>query len=595
MSEWAENSRVLTPEATAEYGPWRNDRAPYLVEMMDAVCDPNVHEIAIMSASQVGKSEVALNIIGWTIATRPAPIMTVLPSVEMGESWSKDRLAPMIRESPELRDKVRESKSRYSHNTILYKSFPGGQITISGANSAASLSSRPIQTLIFEEVDRSPSDVDGEGDPVNLARKRTSTFSNKKVVLISSPKHKGSSRIETAYENSDKRRYFVPCPHCGEFQTLEFASLRYDKGNTASTYYECAVCRGAILDGHKREMLALGEWRAERKHFRVGFHVSALYSPWVPFAEITTEYEEAGDSEELLKVFHNTYLGIPYETSDESIPTHELVSRREIYNAEVPCGVLVLTAGVDVQADRLEYEVVGWSETESWSIANGKIFGDPSTPLPWLELDALLEKPWHHETGITMKIAATGVDSGGHWTQVVYGYCRERTSKRVFAVKGVGGPGRPLVGSPFGRRSGRDRRKVELYPVGTDEAKDTLYSQLRVSKSSYGYCHFPMRPEYSEAWFGQLTAEVLTLKEHNGVAVRVWQLPSGKRNEALDSRVYAMASLAILRPVWEAVESRIQTKVELSKHEARDAELKHVTSSAPRRLRKRSSFVSWNT
>lgn len=605
VSEWAERYRVLTSQASAVYGPWRNDTAPYLTEMMDCVCNPNVHEVAIMAASQVGKSEVALNVIGWTIATRPAPIMVVLPSVEMGEGWSKDRLAPMIRESPDLRDRVHEAKSRFSHNTILYKSFPGGQITIAGANSAASLCSRPIQLLVFEEVDRAPANVDGEGDPVNLARKRTSTFvTDKKVVLISSPRVKGVSRIEKAYENSDQRKYHVPCPHCGSSQALEFSGLRWERGDPGDAHYQCLHCSKEIRDGHKREMLAAGRWVPSKKHSRVGFHISALYSPWVQFSEIAAEYEEAGDNQELLKVFFNTYLGLPYEMTADAIPTHELVARREEYAAEVPQGVLVLTMGVDVQADRLEYEVVGWSETESWSVAVGRIFGDPSTPLPWNELDALMAKPWHHEGKVDLKIAATGVDSGGHWTQVVYGYCRERASKRVFALKGVGGPGRPLVGSPYGRRSGRDRRKVELYPVGTDEAKDTLYAQLRVSRGSYGYCHFPLRPEYSDAWFEQLTAEVMVQAESGGLRSHSWVLPSGKRNEALDARVYAMAALAILRPVWEAIESRLQEKIEHQKtletpqqqqSEAHHAqEQRTVTRPPERRLRRRSALAEWN-
>ncbi len=558
VSAWADAERQLSAESSAEPGKWITARAPYQRGIMDAFNDPAVETIVVMSAAQVGKTECLNNILGFIIDQEPSPILVVQPTLEMGQAWSKDRLAPMLRDTVTLRGKVQDVSSRESENTILHKAFTNGHLTISGANSAASLASRPVRIVLCDEVDRYPQTAGTEGDPVKLAFKRCATFWNRKKLVTSTPTVRGVSRIERFFEESDKRLFYVPCPHCGEYQVLVWKNVKWPRDETGAylpleAAYVCEFCQKPITDAHKPAILARGEWRPTAKSRGVaGFHLNELYSPWVKFGDIAADFLEAKKSPDTLQVFVNTSLGEVWDESGETISDDLLMSRREQYYAEVPEDVVVLTAGVDVQDDRVEVEVVGWGAgEESWNIDVREFHGDPSRDEIWKQLDAYLQRDWKHETGAKLKIASTCVDSGGHFTQTVYSWVKPRQIRRVFAVKGSNQPGRPIVG----RFTSGNNQRVKLFPIGTDTAKELVYARLKIETPGPSYCHFPLEREAE--YFKQLTAEKLVTKFFKGRMSRKW-VAIRKRNEALDMRVYATAALYILNPDFEALGKIIQ-------------------------------------
>jgi phage terminase large subunit GpA-like protein len=555
VSQWADKYRKLSPESAAEPGQWRTDRAPYQRGIMDAVNDPLVTDIVVIKSAQVGWTEMLGNVIGYYIEYDPAPILIIQPTIEMGQSWSKDRLAPMLRDTPCLRGKVKDPRSRDSNNTILHKTFDGGHLSIAGANSSAGLASRPIRILLCDEVDRYPPSAGTEGDPVNLARKRTTTFWNKKRLMGSTPTVKGLSRIEAAYAVSDQRRYFVPCPHCNELQTLKWANVKWPEGHPDQAFYSCEHCAAVITDADKHAMMQRGEWIAEKEFSgTAGFHINELYSPWVLFSEVVQNFLEARLTPETLKTWVNTSLGETWEEQGEAIDETGLLSRRENYGPEVPEKAVILTAGVDVQDNRLEIEVVAHADHgETWSLEYNVIHGDPSQPTTWQQLDDYLQTTFTHETGRPMRIIATCIDTGGHHTHTVYRYCKTRYARRIFATKGMGGQ-RPFVSKPSKANAGN----VPLFTIGVDMGKDALYARLKVASPGAGYCHFP--EHYDADYFAQLTAEKAVTKYVQGKATRAWvKKSSGGRNEALDCRLLAMAALEIINPNMRKLGQRLGT------------------------------------
>ncbi len=524
---------------------------------MDAVSDQTVETVVVMASAQVGKTEVVNNVVAYHIDQDPCPILVLQPTLEMAQTWSKDRLAPMLRDTPCLRGRVRDARARDSGNTMLHKQFPGGHITMCGANSPAGLASRPIRVVLSDEVDRYPFSAGTEGDPVGLAEKRTTTFFNRKKVRTSTPTIKGVSRIEAAFLASDRRRYHIPCPHCGSKQVLRWHGIRWDKdaggGNLPNTAaYYCEECGGQITDADKARVLGRGEWQAEAEFTGVaGFHLSALYSPWVTFAEIVREFLAAKHSPEKLQVWTNTVLGETWEEQGQQADAGTLLSRREVYGPIVPEGAGLLTAGVDVQGDRIEVEVLAWGEaSETWSMEWRALPGDPSKPQVWQDLDDYLLRPWTHEGGQQMRIACVCVDSG-YLTDDVYRFVRPRTARRVFAVKGIDGAGKPIAGRPSSSNAG----KVPLYPVGVETAKDALFARLGITTPGPGFQHFTT--DHDEEYFAQLCAEKRVTKHRQGFPVQTW-VKSRARNEALDLRVYAMAAYAILNPNMTAVMQRLR-------------------------------------
>jgi phage terminase large subunit GpA-like protein len=546
VSQWADRYRKLSAEASAEPGQWITARNEPMRGVMDAVSDPLVVQVTVMSSAQVGKTETLSNILGYHIAQDPAPILFVQPTLNMAETYSKDRLAPMVRDTPALSGKIADSKSRDSNNTLLKKNFPGGHVTLTGANSPADLASRPIRVVLLDEVDRYPPSAGSEGDPVNLAIKRTTTFWNKKILLTSTPTVKGVSRIEMAWEASDQRRYHVACPDCQGEQHLKWAQVHWPEGQPLAAEYACEHCGSLWGDAARWRALKTGRWIASAPfNGNAGFHLNEIYSPWVRLGDMARGFLDAKKSPETLKTWVNTSLGESFEETGEKVDDNALASRGEDWNGKAPAGVLVVTAGIDVQDDRFEVERVGWGvDEESWSLEHRVIYGDPSAPAIWAELDAYLAETTPTADGRTLAISASAIDSGGHHTQAVYKFAKDRAKRRVWAIKGM--PGKRPVWPP--KASKNNIGKVNLFLVGVDSAKDSIYSRLRIAEPGPGYSHFPKGRDPS--YFAQLTAETVVTKYVKGFPARVWQKRPGARNEALDCRVYAYAALQSLNVKW---------------------------------------------
>lgn len=548
----------LSAEDSSEPGQFGLDRAPYQREILDAISDPAIQEVVVKSSAQIGKTTLLKAVIGYHIDADPAPMLMLQPTLEMAESFSKDRLAPMIRDTPTLRGKIADPRARDSGNTLLHKRFTGGHVTLAGANSPASLASRPIRIVMCDEVDRYPPSAGTEGDPVDLARKRTATFWNRKVILVSTPTKEGVSRIDAAWQESDQRRFFVPCPHCSEYHTLEWANIRYEQNQPEAAMMACPNCGGLFGDSDKPRMLRHGQWRPTAKSSGIaGFHVSELYSPWRTYGQIAADYERVQDKPEQLRVWINTSLGECYEEKGEAPEAQRLYDRRERYPSNVvPEDVVFLTAGVDVQADRLEIEIVGWYPGKrSYQIDYRVILGDTSKVdgdgSPWIELARIIgTEAWPRKSGAAMPLRFTAIDSG-YRTTVVYDFCRKFPISRVAPVKGrddqifVISPPRAIDR----KRGGTPVRGTKLYTIGSSVIKSELYGWLHLDKAEDGtpppgYCHF--NEDRDLQYFKDLTSEKLVTRMIRGFPRHVWVRDPNLRNEALDCRVYARAAAAIV-------------------------------------------------
>lgn len=509
---------------------------------MDAVADESVREIWVMKSAQVGWTEILNNVIGFYIHQSPSPMLLVQPTLEMAEAWSKDRFAPMIRDTPALASRIADPRARDSGNTLLHKKFTGGHLTVAGANSPAGLASRPIRVVLFDEVDRYPASAGTEGDPISLGKKRAATFWDRKVLAGSTPTIKGSSRIEAGFESGDQRFYMVPCVHCGEMQRLVWAQVRWPDGQPELAVYVCVACGSELTDADKPEMLRAGTWQASRESRGIAsFHISELYSPWSTWADMAVAFVQAKKLPETLQTWINTSLGETFEERGEQVEAVGLAGRRENYTAQsIPQQTLLLTAGVDVQDDRLEVTVVGYGrDEEMWIVEHGVLRGDPGSDSLWNDLDGYLSRKRETEDGRSLLVEAAAIDSGGHFTQQVYAYCAKRKSRRIWAIKGAGGFGRLIWPKSAGRAG---KTSAQVFIVGVDTAKDVLFARLkRVHQPGAGYIHFPASVD--EVYFDQLTAETLIYRMVQGRRVRSYKpKSSGSRTEALDCLVYAYAA-----------------------------------------------------
>ncbi len=561
LSEWADKYRMLSAENSAEPGRWHTDKAPYQREIMDAIGDPRLRKVVVMSAAQIGKTAMLMNMLGYFMHYSPAPILVMQPTLEMGQTFSKDFLAPMLRDTPVLRNLV-DTKSRYAGNTILKKNFPGGHVTIIGANSPASLASRPIKVLLADEVDRYPASAGTEGDPLLLGQKRQTTFWDKKTVVVSTPGNKGVSRIAKEFEESTQEEWNVPCPKCGHHQPLIWANLLFDREAPGLRIrYRCEKCEAESTEHQWKSMGKYGKFVAANPGAEArGFHLNTLASTFCGWDEVVRKFLSAhealsiGNPEEM-KTWVNTELGEPWDEPGTQLEDAELYSRREQYEAEVPDGVLVLTAGVDVQDDRFEVEVVGWGVgKESWGIRYQKIYGDMMKGQVWDDLDRFLLTPFRKKDGTALQILCTCVDSGGHHADQVYRFTKERYERRVFAIKGKGGADVPFIQNP----TTNNRVKTPLFILGVDNGKAILYQRLRHPTKGPNYCHFPQNEEagYDEFYFKGLTSEKQVIRFRKGRSVIAWELKDSKykRNEPLDLRNYATAALEIANPVLKKQE-----------------------------------------
>lgn len=554
-ASWAEARRVLTSAETPEPGPWRNDRFPPGIEPMQrlALHDP-CQRVVLMFAAQLIKSEICNNLIGYIVDHSPCPIMMLRPTIDDAEGFSKQRLRHLF-DGPSLKGKVKEPRARDSGNTLMLKEFPGGLIILAGANAPARLASWPVRVLVADEVDRYPESAGTEGDPLTLARARMSAFGLRaKELDASTPTIKGRSRIESEYLASSMALYHVPCPHCGEKFVITWDRLCYS-GNPEidsdfAAWLECPACAGRIEEHRKAALLAGGEWVHEHPDRRVkGYKINALYAApgRLTWRQIASEWIRANDRAKvgdtsLLQVFINTRLAETWEDRGERVDPGNLEARREPFPAKLPANIRAITAGVDVQDDRLEVEVVGWGAgMESWSLGYYVIPTDPLDRGTWQALDDILLHRWTREDAIELSIAATCVDSG-YRTQAVREFCRGRSRRRVMAIKGVAGGGRPIWDRKI-RKSGKNKDLGSFHAVGVDTAKDALQGYLRITAPGPGYAHFPS--DRDSLYFAMLTSEKrCKIKDRRGRESWEWRLiTEGTRNEALDCRVYALAAL----------------------------------------------------
>jgi phage terminase large subunit GpA-like protein len=522
---------------------------------MDAVSDPLIERISVQSSAQIGKTEIVLNVIGYHITHDASPMLVIQPTLEMGQAFSKDRISPMLRDTPCLRGKVIEAKSRDSSNTILHKRFPGGHLTIAGANSPASLASRPVRIVLRDEVDRYPASAGTEGDPAELAAKRAITFWNRKILSFSTPTVQGISRIEYEFLASDQRRFWVPCPRCGIFQTLRWAQVKFDRSENLRVWYECGECKSELSEMDKLKMVRHGEWRAEKPEVKghAGFFVNELYSPWSTWHKIAKEHLEAKGRAEVLRAWVNTSLGEVWQEEESfSIDTGKLAARREAY-VDVPAGGLVLTAGVDHQDDRLECVVKAWGVgEESWFLERKVFYGSPAKADTWKLLDDYLRTKWKHESGVELAVASTCIDSGGHYTQAVYEYTKRNQSRRMFSTKGMGGYGRQFLG----KVSRNNRQRAIVVPLGVDSGKKLIYDRLSIEDPGPSYLHF--NEACDEDYFLQLTSEKEVTKYNRGFPTKVWTLKDKRRNEMLDCEVLNLAAIRLLNADMGKIAERIQ-------------------------------------
>jgi phage terminase large subunit GpA-like protein len=553
VSEWADRERRLDSQSSSEPGRWYTSRAEYQRGIMDACSDPSTPEVVVMAGAQLGKTEAILNILGFHIAHDPCPILVMQPTLEMAHAFSKDRVAAgLVRSTPALRGKIKDPRARDSGNTTLHKVFPGGALTLVGANSAAGLASRPVRILLADEVDRFPSSAGTEGDPILLGRKRTATFWNRKVIMVSTPTNKGASRIEQAFEASDQRRYHVPCRHCEQFQVLKWANVQWIDKDPETARYACEGCGALWTDADRIWAIRNGEWRASKPFTGVaGFAINGMYSPWTPLADGVRDFMAAKKSPEMLRVWTNTYLGETWEDQGETVDDWALAERREPLPS-IPDEVIVLTAGVDVQDNRLEVTLLGHGrDDETWVLSHDTLWGDPSTPQLWTALDSKLFAQYETESGRQLMVRSSCVDSGGHYTNAVYSYCKRNAGRRVFAIKGVGGEGKAMVGRPSKNNVG----KCPLFPVGVHTVKDVVFGRLKVSEIGPSYVHFS--DTLPDEYFKQLTAEKIVTRYHKGFQRREF-IKTRPRNEALDCFVYALAAHAIIGVNVNALAARLE-------------------------------------
>ena len=555
VSEWADNYRKLSPESSAESGSWRTSRCEYQREIMDSFNSTGIERIVVMTSSQVGKTEILLNALGYYVDQDPSPVMVVQPNLTMGQAFSKDRLAAMIRDSDRLREVVSDAKSRDSGNTTMHKKFPGGHITISSSGSPAGLASRPIRVLFLDEIDRFEHNVKGEGSPISLATARTKTFFNRKIFMCSTPTIKGISAIESAFEESDMRYYNVPCPECKHKQVLKWKNVIWDENKPETAAYACEGCGSLINESSKQWMINNGEWVSTNVlNKTAGFHISELYSVWSTWSDMAFAFLEAKKNPETLKTFINTSLGESWEEQGEAVEYETLLERRLNYDyTNIPEDVLVLTAGCDVQKDRIELQLVGWGKDyEAW-VCDYKIFwGDPNAFNVWNDLDAYLKKRFKTESGRIMPISCTTIDSGGHHTNNCYQFTKPRQGRRVFAIKGLSTAGKPIANRP----TFVGKNKAVLYGVGTDSAKEAIFARLATDpdKTTLHFCS-----DVDEEYFKQVTSEKRITKFVRGRKTLAWK-QIRPRNEALDTLVYNFAAIYILNPNFDSIEYKILTQ-----------------------------------
>ena len=575
VTEWAECKRYLSTEASAEPGLWRTSRTPYLRAIMDAFTDPKIRHIVFVAASQVGKTEVINNIIGYIIDQNPGSILFVHPTTIDAREFSKLRIAPMIRDSPAVRRRISAPKSRDSGNTLLQKTYPGGILTLCGSNEAHALASKPIRYVFGDERDRWAQSAGTEGDPWEQATARQTTFYNAKAVEVSTPTIRGSSNIAKSFAKGTMERWKSQCPHCGEFHEIQWKDIRYEAEETVvnhertytvhDVFWICPGCGCVSEEAVMKKQPA--KWVADNPAAYANgvrsFWLNAFVSPWASWESICLKYQNALGDTGKMQVVYNTCFGQLWEDRGDTQDPDTLLGRREVYEAELPEGVLVLTAGVDTQDDRMEYEIVGHGHFgETWGIEKGIIMGRPDDPATWDSLDMMVfDRVLRFKDGLGLKVSMSFVDEGGHFTEWVRQFCRNRVGKKVFCIKGFPGADRPFTSPPKKQKiiiKNRYLGTVWQYQLGVDSGKQIIMDNLKVQAPGPKYCHFPLRDDYGAMYFHGLLSEHLV--PEGKVRQRwVWTKIQGhERNEPLDCRNYALAAFKVLPVDLDAVDRRLK-------------------------------------
>ena len=582
VTQWAEAKRRLSAESAAEPGPWRTERTPYLREPMDAFTDPKVRHIVMVAASQVGKSEFLNNCIGYIIDEDPGSILFIHPTTIDAQEYSKLRIAPMLRDSPALRQKIAAPKSRDSHNTILQKAYPGGILTMCGSTEAHALASKPIRYVFGDERDRWATSAGNEGDPWDLAMARQTTFYNAKAVEVSTTTIKNASAIEAAYYTGTMERWNSKCPHCGEYHEIRWSDIRFEYDETIvshkktykvkKVYYTCPGCGCISTEAEMKR--APAKWIAENPEaYGQGtrsFWLNAFVSQWASWESIVLKYLNALGSTKKMQVVFNTCFGEPWEDRGDIEDEDSLLARREDYGkdkngepVELPPGVLVLTAGVDTQDDRMEYEIVGHGFFgETWGIEKGIVMGRPDDDATWNKLDEVVfDRVMRFENGVGLRVSMSFVDEGGHFTQSVRAQCNARISKKVFCIKGMPGQDKPYISPPKKQKIFVNQIAVGTcwqYQLGVDSGKEIIMDNLRVQTPGQKYCHFPKRDDYGSAYFAGLLSETKVYDPNKKQPWSWKKIPGHERNEPLDCRNYALAAFKALPKNLDEIDRQIK-------------------------------------
>lgn len=561
VSEWANKWRFIPDDYGAEPGRWDSNRAQYQKVIMDAFTQKGVHKVVAMLAAQLGKSEILFNVLGRFIHLDPCPILLVQPTVDDSKDWSKERLTPSVEKTPVLKELVHEQKSRNGENTILKKLFPGGYLAMVGSNAPSGLAKRSIRLLLFDEVDRFEKSAGTEGDPVDLCIKRTSNFWNYVVGLFSTPTDL-KSRIYREYMLGTQEEWRHKCPNCGEYHwvTIWDMEYQYDTFDTNgsksyhvnSVEWRCPDCGFAFnsdkMKATEQKYVVLNPNVTDVRSFRV----NSFASPWLDWRDIVKEYLIAKKDPESLKVFMNTRLAELYRPASALRHIDGLMKRREKYDAELPDGVLRLTAAVDTQNNRLEYEIAGWGiDEERWGIEKGTILGVPDQQKTWDDLDTVLDRTFYFANHKGLCVCRTFIDSGGGYSDYVYAYCSKNEYKGRYAIRGSNIAGAPLS-------NGLDKAKgfpgLPLVSIGVSMGKQYIFQRLsEIKEQGPGYSHFPLDDSkgYDSRYFKGLLAESLQDKLVKGRIVQQWvNIAKDKRNEPLDLQVYNLACLRSTIPNW---------------------------------------------
>jgi len=569
VSEWADKYRTLPDDSALRGAKWTTAFTPYLREIMDAFADNSIEEVAVIKSAQVGFTEATVNVILYTIFYGLGSILHVHPKQEAARKFSLKRLMPAIADAC-FAGKIAPAKSRDSGNTILAKRFMGGDYFAVGANSPDNLASNPVAFGILDEYDRIAASAGKEGSPLELVKKRTTTFWNRKIFIGSTPTTKGESNILKEWNASDRRRYFIPCKSCGELFSPLFPDIFFDVDKTTrepipeTARLKCPHCGALHTNKEKNEAVADARacWKSTAPFNGVaGFHINQILSPFsaAGLSEIVKSYAVAKGDPLKMQVWTNTVLGEPWDEIETATDANALYLKRERIGGDtfdVPSRALVLTIGADTQPDRIEAECVAWGAgEESWSLDYRVFYGDPAIPegaegSPWDAFLAWTRKTYRHEWGGNIVARVKFIDSGGANTQDVYRFCAAHRWEYFFAIKGSNQADAPIVGAVQRRKIGERRsRGVKFIVLGTQRIKDVVVGRLNFERGA-GTCHFPhdRPPEY----FDQLCSEYKKTFYKGGNAVALWtKRSSDTRNEALDCRVYAFAALRLEPVNWQ--------------------------------------------